>query len=100
MLRICIASPGILRVHPPLQHFVVGVGSETLFRNTIKRQTIIVPVQLMFATKFTNNGTCQLHTYSFRSGHFFSMRFTRYSKALIKDDVTNLVIRGVKYSYN
>ena len=53
------------------------------------------PVQLVFATKFTYKGTCQLHYNSFCSGHFVSMRFTRYSKALILDDVTNLVIETV-----
>ena len=52
----------------------------------------MAPAKLIFATKFTYNGTCQLHMDSFRSGHFVSMRFTWYNKALKTADVTNLVI--------
>ena len=71
-----------------------------IFRNNIKdkrpKSFLMAPAQQIFAIKFTYNGTCtcQLHSNNFRSGHFASMRFTQYSKALIQD-VTNLVIGRV-----
>ena len=77
------------RDHPLLQHFVVGAGSEmfrylkTILKTNDQSHFFTAPAQLIFATKFTYNGTCQLTTNSFHSSHFVSMRFTQYSKALI-----------------
>ena len=58
------------------------------FRNNIKKindqsNFFTKLAQLIFATKFNYNGTCQLLTNSFRSSQFVSMRFTQFSKALI-----------------
>ena len=65
---------------------------EIMLKDKRSKSFLLAPAQLIFATKFTYNGTCQPHSNSFRSGHFVSMRFTQYSKAVIKDDVTNLVL--------
>ena len=57
----------VLRVHSPLQHFVVGAGSETFcYLKTIKRQTVQVifsqtPSPLILVRKFTFNDICQLY---------------------------------------
>ena len=62
----------------------------------MKRQTIKV-ISLRLPYNLLTMVPVKLHTNSFRSGNFVSMMFELYSKALIKDDVTNLVIGTVKY---
>ena len=57
----------LLLIHSLMQHFVVGAGSETFpyFQNNkktkIKDISFQMPSHLIFVTKFTFNGTCQLH---------------------------------------
>ena len=88
----------ILRGHPLPQHFVVGAGSETfpylmeiIQKDKRSKSFLHGAGSTGLCHKiYLYNGTCQLDTDSFRSGHFGTTRFTRYS-----NDVTNLVIGTV-----